>query len=85
MEGRADLLRVLEDNFRESQALIRLLEGRIALCEQFNDGATSIETIKLQEELRLETTRQQLLTLRRVELQNDLSLLREPSHVLSKC
>ena len=83
MEGRVDLLRALEKGFGESQALIRLLEEKIALNEQFDDGNFSSETINLQEELKLETTRQQLLNLRRVELQNDLTLLREPSKLLT--
>ena len=77
MEGRVTLLRDLEEKFRESQVLIRLLEEKIALNEQFDNGKTSSATIELQEQLRLETTRQQLLTLRRVELQNDLTLLGE--------
>ncbi len=78
MEGEYALLKALEEDFRSSQARIQLLEDKVALSQRFHNGKISEEAIKLQDELKLETTRQQLLNSRRVELQNNVNLLRKP-------
>lgn len=76
---RADRFQEIEQIWLELKRTVANLEDKLQLSENFDAGEPSEATLGLKADLGFCKTKQQLLDVSRRELQNDVTLIREPS------